>query len=270
MPRHKHQSQLGPPLRQLAKCLQGQGFFWLLGAAGQKDHIFGSKPGQLGQSASHRIGTVGLGAVELHGTGYTKGFRAGAQGEKTFCIRSILYSDPIDLTKQSSHERPKPPIATKTSLAQSAVDHRHLDPCGSGRPNQIGPKFQFHQDQDGGPNPLHSPTHRPGKVQRSIKTQELRIFLPGQGPAGGTSGRKNTFPSRPFRSNAPQERRQQIHLADANRMKPNTGTSILRVAPGHQAQQLLPIPRAIFALSHRSPDQPRPNHQQDQNIDKIQ
>ena len=172
MPGDKDQPQPGEPLGAAAKCIQGQLFLGLLGAAGQEHDVACFKAGQLAQPHGLGILAVGLGAVELDRARHLDHGRRRTERQKPLGVVGRLRRHQIEPAEQRSQQRTKSPITTKTPLAEPAVDDRHARARIPGGPNQIGPQLEFGQHQQSRADAPHCPTHRPTEIQRTIKDRQ--------------------------------------------------------------------------------------------------
>ncbi len=267
---NQHQSQSGPGVLQGTERRQGRRFLGLLGAAGEEHQVLRREPGQASQTLGGGVVAVGLGPVVFHRARHSDRPGPGAQATESLGVGLVLHGDQVDLPEQPGHQRPDAQVAVEAVVAQPPVHHRHPGPCFPGRANQVRPKLGLGQEEQVGPDPPHRRTHGPTEIQWAVEDQVARVLLLGQGHAGHGRGRNDALPIRPAPGHRRQQRREQVHLADAHRVKPHARP--LRLPPRHAAEKLGRESFPVLPLANRLPEEPgkgQKNHQYVDQVDQI-
>ncbi len=145
-----------------------------------------------------------------------------AEHAKSLGRLSILSGDEIDLAYYTAHQRADTAISREAVIAEPAVDDCYASPVLLGRRNEVRPKLQFGQHQERWPHATNGSPHCPTEIQRAVKHGEVGILCSGQLVSCPAGSRDDELPIGVLAAKLDQQRRQQIHFADAHSVNPDT------------------------------------------------
>ena len=200
-----------------------QGLLGGLRAAGEEHDVVIPEAGQLRQTPDILGAAVATDAIELHRSGIDD--RRGAERPESCRIGGRARTDEHHLRQHPADKRGDAAVATGAGVAQSSVGHDNRQAMAPRRVEEMGPEFQFAEDEEVGVDGLDHAAHSPGEVEGAGEDNGPAEPFGGEIEAGrgGTGDDELDLDSRGpgLGVDLAGERRQELDLADADTVEPD-------------------------------------------------
>ena len=146
MPGDEDQAQIGMVGSKFTPHTQGDGFLGGLGAAGDENEVVGRDAEALPKLDGAGIFAIGFETIVFDRTGDDDAVSGAAEVAEAGGVLLVLRGDSGEMLEKVRDNRLDLGVAAKTFLAQTAVDDAEGDVGVAGGQKQVGPEFEFGEE----------------------------------------------------------------------------------------------------------------------------
>jgi len=222
---HEAQVGQGGVGDQAAVDVEGEGFFAGAGTAGdpQRNGVF--VEAELGGEGVGAVDAVGqFGGVVFQGGDDPDTVGGAAEVNEALGVFVGLGQDAGDVAEQAASERADQAIAGEAAVADAAVGDEDGDVALVGLADEVGPDFEFHQDDGVGAEVVQGAADDAGQVEGVVEDGvAVGVEFCGAGEAGVGGGGDDDFAIRSPLVEGVDEGACGVDLADTDGVDPDAG-----------------------------------------------
>ena len=250
-----------------------QGLLGGLCAAGEEYDVVILEAGQLRQTPDILGVAVATDAIELHRSGSDD--RRGVERPESCRIGRRARTDERHLRQHPADQRGDAAVATKAPLAQSSVGHDDRQVIAPRRVEEMGPEFEFAEDEEVGVDGLDHAAHRPSEVEGAGEDDGRAKPFDGDIEAGRCGTGDDELDREPLGPglgvDLAGERRQELDLADADTVEPDARNARFAAGQGSDpAGETQPRRRHRAPAGELSPCHPGQEHHEGDEVDEVE